>query len=70
MLYLKPKFTLPAGPSKSTACERCVWGRGEHAAWCLRAVGFANGCPHGGYNLLDCCETAVTEWRTRFGEGK
>jgi hypothetical protein len=34
MKYLAKSFTVPAGPSKSTACECCVWGRGEHAAWC------------------------------------
>lgn len=34
MKYLAKSFTLPAGPLKSTACERCVWDRGEHAAWC------------------------------------
>lgn len=40
MLYQKPTFTLPSSPGadKLTCCEACVYGRGEHAAWCgLRA---------------------------------
>lgn len=33
MQYLKEKFTVPP-PERVTACEACVYGRGEHAAWC------------------------------------
>lgn len=28
-----PKFTIPP-PGRVTACEACVYGRGEHAEWC------------------------------------
>lgn len=33
MKYLEAKFTV-GPPAKSTACERCVYGRGRHARWC------------------------------------
>lgn len=34
MKYLgKTPFTV-GQPAKSTACERCVYGRGQHADWC------------------------------------
>ncbi len=33
MKYLDAKFTV-GPPIKSTACERCVYGRGRHAQWC------------------------------------
>src|SRR5215469_6954254 len=31
MMYLQNSFTVPAAPEKITACEACVYGRGEHA---------------------------------------
>ena len=27
-----------AQPRKSRCCEKCVWGRGEHAEWCNRKI--------------------------------
>jgi hypothetical protein len=30
MKYIQPTFTVPAAPSHITACERCVYGTGEH----------------------------------------
>lgn len=36
MMYVNSRFTVPAGPEISTACERCVYDRGEHADWCER----------------------------------
>jgi hypothetical protein len=34
MKYLQPTFSV--GPAaKSTACEKCVYGSGEHAEWCV-----------------------------------
>lgn len=33
MKYLNPSFSV-GPPAKVTACDRCVYGRGEHAYWC------------------------------------
>lgn len=30
---MSDKLTFPP-PSKVTACEACVYGKGEHAEWC------------------------------------
>jgi hypothetical protein len=34
MMYLQKSFTVPAAPKKIMACERCVYGSGQHAPWC------------------------------------
>ena len=37
MKYLQPSFSMPqAKPDPAMCCEACVFGRGEHAAWCSR----------------------------------
>ena len=33
MKYLDPSFSV-GPPAKVTCCEKCVYGRGEHAPWC------------------------------------
>jgi hypothetical protein len=30
MMYLQKSFAVPAAPEKITACERCVYGSGQH----------------------------------------
>jgi hypothetical protein len=42
MMYLNQTFTV-GPPAKSSACEKCVYARGEHAAWCPKAVRFVRG---------------------------
>lgn len=37
MKYLEKSFSVPP-PEKVTACEQCVYGRGEHAIWCIRRL--------------------------------
>lgn len=35
MKYLQSSFTMPQiEPNPEYCCEKCVFGRGEHAAWC------------------------------------
>jgi hypothetical protein len=38
MMYLQKAFTVPAAPSKITAGEACVYGRGPHALWCQEGL--------------------------------
>jgi len=39
MQYMRKSFTIPPPRSTGGCCEACVYGRGEHAAWCEKYVG-------------------------------
>lgn len=34
----KSRSNYPHQPNPEYACERCLWGTGEHSTWCERRV--------------------------------
>ena len=60
MKYLQSSFTV--GPAvKSTACERCVYGSGEHAGWCYTGKKEAQGKLGGDHTHTEKYKRALDE---------
>lgn len=50
------------GPAaKSTACEKCVWGTGDHAEWCIE-----HGIEHGWVEFAQ--EMTRDQVRQKYGD--
>ena len=63
MKYLDKSFTVGQPSTTAMACERCVYGRGEHAEWCPK---FACVFPHqADYEEWKPSRTAKNQWRCR-----